>query len=256
MSGHNKWSSIKHKKGAADAKRGKAFSRVSKEIIIAAKEGGGDPALNARLRSAIASAKAVNMPNDNIDRAIKKGIGGGEGAQMDVLTYEGYAAGGVAVIVTCLSDNRNRAAADVRSIFNRYNCNLAGSGAVAYKFHKKARFVIEGENADEEKLFNLLLEGGADVEDISVEDGEAEIVAPPEAFASILKIFEDNNISTTESGISLIPENTTLITDLNTAKQVQKFVDVLEEYDDAQEVVTDMELSDEVAEQLANEEEE
>ncbi|MBQ6474203.1 MAG: YebC/PmpR family DNA-binding transcriptional regulator [Victivallales bacterium] len=256
MSGHNKWSSIKHKKGAADAKRGKAFSRVAKEIIIAAKEGGGDPALNARLRSAIAEAKAVNMPNDNIDRAIKKGLGGGEGAVMDVLTYEGYAAGGVAIIVTCLSDNRNRAAADVRSIFNRYNCNLGGAGAVSYKFHKKARFVIEGEKADEDYLMNLLLEGGADVEDISVEDGVAEVLAPPEAFGDLLKIFEENNIPVSESSVARIPENTTLITDVNVAKQVQKFVDVLEDYDDAQEVVTDMELSDDVAEALAAEEEE
>lgn len=254
MSGHNKWSSIKHKKGAADAKRGKVFSRVAKEIIMAAKEGGGDPELNARLRSAVAAAKAANMPNDNIDRAIKKGVGGGEGTTMDVLTYEGYAAGGVAVIVNCLSDNRNRTAADIRSFFNRYNCNMAGSGAVSWKFHKKARFVIEGPDADEEKLFNLLLDGGADVEDISVDDGVAEIIAPPEAFSSILDIFEKDKIQPAESSITLIPENMTVVSDLATAKQVQKFLDVLEDYDDAQEVVNDMEISDEIAEKLAEEE--
>lgn len=254
MSGHNKWSSIKHKKGAADAKRGKIFSRVSKEIIIAAKEGGGDPDLNARLRSAVAAAKAANMPNDNIERAIKKGCGGGEGAQMDSLSYEGYAAGGVAVIVNCLSDNRNRTAADIRSFFNRYNCNMAGSGAVSWKFHRKARFVVEGPDADETKLFDLLLEGGADVEDISVDDEVAEIIAPPEAFSSILTILEGANIQATESSITLIPENTTVITDVAVAKQVQKFLDVLEDYDDAQEVVNDMEISDEIAEQLAEEE--
>ena len=255
MSGHNKWSSIKHKKGAADAKRGKIFSRISKEIIIAAKEGGGDPDLNARLRSAVAAAKAANMPNDNIDRAIKKGLGGGEGTQLDSLTYEGYAAGGVAVIVNCLSDNRNRTAADIRSFFTRHNCNLGNTGAVSWKFHRKARFVIEGPDADEEKLFNLLLEGGADVEDISVDDGVAEITAAPEAFSDILKILEDNKIQATESTITLIPENTTVISDINTARSVQKFLDALEDYDDAQEVVNDMELSDEVAEQLAAEEE-
>ena len=255
MSGHNKWSSIKHKKGAADAKRGKIFSRISKEIIIAAKEGGGDPDLNARLRSAVAAAKAANMPNDNIDRAIKKGLGGGEGTQLDSLSYEGYAAGGVAVIINCLSDNKNRTAADIRSFFTRYNCNMAGSGAVSWKFHRKARFVVEGEYADESKLFDLLLEGGADVEDISVDDGVAEIIAPPEAFASILKIFEEAKIQPTESSITQIPENTTVFNDINVAKQVQKFLDVLEDYDDAQEVVNDMELSDEVAEQLAAEEE-
>ena len=255
MSGHNKWSSIKHKKGAADAKRGKIFSRISKEIIIAAKEGGGDPDLNARLRSAVAAAKAANMPNDNIDRAIKKGLGGGEGTQLDSLTYEGYAAGGVAVIVNCLSDNRNRTAADIRSFFTRHNCNLGNTGAVSWKFHHKARFIIEGPDADEEKLFNLLLEGGADVEDISVDDGVAEITAAPEAFSDILKILEENKIQATESTITLIPENTTVISDINTARSVQKFLDALEDYDDAQEVVNDMELSDEVAEQLAAEEE-
>ena len=255
MSGHNKWSSIKHKKGAADAKRGKIFSRISKEIIIAAKEGGGDPDLNARLRSAVAAAKAANMPNDNIDRAIKKGLGGGEGTQLDSLTYEGYAAGGVAVIVNCLSDNRNRTAADIRSFFTRHNCNLGNTGAVSWKFHRKARFIIEGPDADEEKLFNLLLEGGADVEDISVDDGVAEITAAPEAFSDILKILEENKIQATESTITLIPENTTVVSDINVARSVQKFLDALEDYDDAQEVVNDMELSDEVAEQLAAEEE-
>ncbi len=253
MSGHNKWSSIKHKKGAADAKRGKIFSRVSKEIIMAAKEGGGDYSLNARLRSAIAAAKAANMPNDNIERAIKKGTGEGSSAVMEVLSYEGYAAGGVAVIVTCLSDNRNRTAADIRSFFNKYNCTMAGAGAVSWKFHRKARFLIEGENANEEKLFELLLDGGTDVEDISVVDDEAEVLAPPESFAAILAILENAGIAATESSIALIPENFTEIKDANTARQVQKFLDVLEDYDDAQEVFTDMLVSDEIAEELANE---
>ena len=252
MSGHNKWSSIKHKKGAADAKRGKVFSRVSKEIIMAAKEGGGDATLNARLRSAVAAAKAANMPNDNIDRAIKKGTGEAGGATMEMLSYEGYAAGGVAVIVTCLSDNRNRTAADIRSYFNKYNCTLGGAGAVSWKFHRKARFLIEGENANEEKLFELLLDGGADVEDISVSDDEAEVLAPPEAFGAILVILEKAHITATESSIALIPENTTEIKDANTARQVQKFIDILEDYDDAQEVFTDMMISDQVAEELDN----
>ncbi len=250
MSGHNKWSSIKHKKGAADAKRGKIFSRVSKEIIMAAKDGGGDIELNARLRAAVSAAKAANMPNDNIDRAIKKGTGEGGGAVMELLSYEGYAAGGVAVIVNCLSDNRNRTAADIRSFFNKYNCNMAGAGAVSWKFHRKAKFLIEGEDANEEKLFNLLLEGGADVEDISVNDGEAEIIAQANAFSDVLKILEDAKITASESSIALIPENTTVITDVNVARQVNKFIDILEDYDDAQEVFTDMEITDEVLEQL------
>lgn len=253
MSGHNKWSSIKHKKGAADAKRGKIFSRVAKEIIMAAKESGGDVTLNVRLRSAIAAAKAANMPNDNIDRAIKKGTGEAGGAVMEVLSYEGYAAGGVAVIVNCLSDNRNRTAADIRSFFNKYNCTMAGTGAVSWKFHRKARFLIEGEDANEEKLFELLLDGGADVEDISVYEDEAEVLAPPEAFGAILNILEKAGITATESSIALIPENTTEIKDAGTARSVQKFIDILEDYDDAQEVFTDMAVSDEVAQELENE---
>ncbi len=254
MSGHNKWSTIKHKKGAADAKRGKIFSRVSKEIIMAAKEGGADPALNARLRSAIAAAKAANMPNDNVDRAIKKGAGGGDGIVMETLSYEGYAAGGVAVIVNCLSDNRNRTAADIRSFFNKYNCSLGASGSVSWKFHRKAKFVIEGEAADEEKLFEILLDGGVDVEDISVDEDYAEIIAPPEAFGAVLGALEKAGITASESSIALIPENLMEVTDVNVAKSVQKFIEVLEDYDDAQEVYTDMDISDEVAEALAAEE--
>ncbi len=253
MSGHNKWSSIKHKKGAADAKRGAIFSRVSKEIIQAAREGGGDPALNARLRAAVAAAKAANMPNDNIDRAIKKGTGELGGAAIEEFTYEGYAAGGVSVIINCMSDNKNRCASDIRSFFSRHNCKMAGSGAVSYKFKRKSRFVVEGDWADEDKLMDLLME--VDVDDIQVDDGTAEIVAAPDAFAKILAIFEANGIVATESTLAMIPESTTQVTEVSTAKSVQKFVDALEEYDDCQAVYHDMELSDDVAEALANEEE-
>ena len=252
MSGHNKWSSIKHKKGAADAKRGAIFSRVSKEIIQAAREGGGDPNLNARLRAAIAAAKAANMPNDNIDRAIKKGTGELGGAAIEEFTYEGYAAGGVSVIINCMSDNKNRCASDIRSFFTRHNCKMAGSGAVSYKFKRKSRFVIEGEWADEDKLMELLMD--ADVDDIQVDDGTAEILAAPDAIAKILAIFEANGIVATESTLAMIPDSTTMVSDLGTAKSVQKFVDALEDYDDCQAVYHDMELSDDVAEALAEEE--
>ena len=253
MSGHNKWSSIKHKKGAADAKRGQLFSRVSKEIILAAKEGGGDPDLNARLRSAINAAKAANMPNDNIDRAIKKGTGALGGAAVEEFTYEGYAAGGVSVIINCMSDNRNRCAADIRNFFTRHNCKMAGTGAVSYKFARKARFVIEGENADEEKLMNLLLEGGADVEDISVDEDTAEIIASTDSFNTIVGLLEQSGITATESSIAMVPDSTTMVSELSTAKSVQKFLDAVEEYDDTTAVYHDMEISDEVAEQLAAE---
>lgn len=255
MSGHNKWSSIKHKKGAADAKRGQLFSRVSKEIIMAAKEGGGDPELNARLRAAVAAAKAANMPNDNIDRAIKKGTGALGGAAVEEFVYEGYANGGVSVIINCMSDNRNRCAADIRSFFTRHNCKQAGSGAVSYKFKRKARFVVEGECADEEKLMSLLLDGGADVEDISVDDGTAEIIADPSSFTDIVKLLEQSGITAAEAGMAMIPDSTTEVTDLSVAKSVQKFLDAVEEYDDCTGVYHDMELSDEVAEKLAAEDE-
>ena len=255
MSGHNKWSSIKHKKGAADAKRGKIFSRVSKEIILAAREGGGDPELNARLRAAISAAKAANMPNDNIDRAIKKGTGALGGAAMEEFTYEGYAAGGVSVIINCLSDNKNRTAADIRNFFTRYNCKQANAGAVSYKFNRKARFEIEGENADEDKLMNLLLENDVDVEDIQVDDGTALILAAPDAFAKVVDVLEKAGITVSESSIAMVPDSTTTVSELSVAKSVQKFLDALEDYDDCQAVYNDMELTDEVAEQLENEEE-
>ena len=254
MSGHNKWSTIKHKKGAADAKRGKIFSRVSKEIIMAAKDGGPDPDLNARLRAAVAAAKAANMPNDNIDRAIKKGTGELGGAAIEEFTYEGYAAGGVSVIINCMSDNKNRCASDIRSFFTRHNCKMAGSGAVSYKFKRKSRFVIEGEWADEDRLMELLMDK-VDVDDIQVDDGTAEIIAAPDAFAKMLAIFEGEGIVPTESTLAMIPDSTTMVSDVSTAKSVQKFVDALEDYDDCQAVYHDMELSDDVAEALAAEEE-
>jgi YebC/PmpR family DNA-binding regulatory protein len=253
MSGHNKWSTIKHKKGAADAKRGKLFSRLAKEITMAAREGGGDPLMNAPLRSAVATAKAANMPNDNIDRAIKKGTGELEGGALEELNYEGYAPGGVAVIVQALSDNRNRTAAEVRNVFNKYNCNMAGAGAVSWMFHRKARFLIEGEAADEEALYELLLGSDVDVEEITVEDGTAEIVAPPEAFGDIMAALEGKGVTATESGVTMIPENTTEVTELSTARSVLRFIEALEDDDDVQSVVSNLEMPDELMEQLADE---
>ena len=253
MSGHNKWSTIKHKKGAADAKRGKLFSRLAKEITMAARDGGGDPGMNPRLRHAVAAAKAANMPNDNVDRAIKKGTGELAGGALEELVYEGYAPGGVAVIATCLSDNRNRTAADVRNIFTRSGASLAGSGAVSWMFHRKSRFVIEGEHADEEALLDVLLEGGADVEDLQVTDDTAEIFAAPEAFAGVGEVLEAAGIGISESGIVMVPENTVELTSKEEARKVLRFVEALEEYDDVQEVYVNFELADELMEELAGE---
>lgn len=251
MSGHNKWSSIKHKKAAADAKRGKMFSRLSKEITLAAREGGGDEEMNPRLRTAIAAAKSANMPNDNIERAVKKGTGELGGAALEELTYEGYAPGGVAIIVNCLSDNRNRTAASIRSYFTKYNSNLAENGSVSWMFHRKARFTVEGDNADEEKLLEALLETGVEeVEDVDVSDGYAEILAPPEVFEQVADALSTADIPISESGVDFVPETTVPVTDTSHAKQVIHLVDAIEEDEDVQAVYTNMDLSDELLESL------
>ncbi len=252
MSGHNKWSSIKHKKAAADAKRGKIFSRLGKEITQAAREGGGDIDMNPRLRTAIDSAKAENMPNDNIDRAIKKGTGELGGAALEELNYEGYAPGGVAILVNCLSDNRNRTAASIRSYFTKYNGNLAENGAVSWMFHRKARFTVQGENADDEKLLEVLLEAGADVEDVIVDDGVAEILASPDAFGDVADALKTASIPISESGIDMVPENTLTVTDPSTAKQVLHLSDALEEDEDVNQVYTNLDVPDDVMAAIAD----
>jgi len=245
MSGHNKWSTIKHKKGAADIKRGKIFSRLAKEITLAARDGGGDVFMNPRLRSAVAAAKASNVPNENIDRAIKKGTGELGGGALEELNYEGYAPGGVAVIVQCLSNNRNRTAAEVRNVFNKYNCNLATAGAVGWMFQRKARFVIEGEAANEDALMELLLGHDIDVEEITVEDESAEIISAPENFNEVLGALEEAGIEVSESSITLVAQNTMEVNDAGTARSITRFIEALEEDDDVQTVVSNLDLTDE-----------
>jgi YebC/PmpR family DNA-binding regulatory protein len=252
MSGHSKWANIKHKKEAADKAKGKMFSRVGKEIMVAAKNGGADPNSNPALRSALAAAKAVNMPNANIERAIKKGIGELGDVVFEEIVYEGYAAGGVAVIVDCLTDNRNRSISDVRMAFERNNGNMAGSGAVARMFKRQAHFIISGEWADEDKLMDVVLENGAN--DLEVEDGIAEVWADPEYFEDLLKVFEEKGIPTDTAEVVRKPEMVTEITDASVARQVMRMIDRLEELDDVQNVTSNYELSDAVAEELENEE--
>ena len=253
MSGHNKWSSIKHKKAAVDAKKGKIFSRLSKELMLAAKTGGKDPDANPRLRTAIVAAKGANMPNDNIERAIKKGAGELGGQSLEELSYEGYAVGGVAVIVDCLSDNRNRTAADIRSIFSKANGTMANNGAVAWIFKRKARFVIEGEHAQEEALMELCFDAGIDVDDINVDEGQAEIITPPESFDDVVAVLEKSQISPTESGIVRVPENEVQISDISIARQVIRLLDLIEEYDDVQNVYANANIADDILEKLGTE---
>ena len=248
MSGHSKWANIKHKKDAADKARGRIFSRLGKEIMVAAKMGGGDVDTNPRLRSGIAAAKAANMPNANIERAIKKGLGELGDVTFEEIQYEGYAAGGVALLIDCLTDNRNRSASEVRTTLDRNNGNLASSGSVAYMFKRQSHFVIEGENADEDKLMDIVLEAGAD--DLIVEDGVAEIWGEPAAFEAIADALSAANITASEAAVTRRPDNTINITDAHTAEQVLKLIDKLEDLDDVQEVTANFEIDDSIADQV------
>jgi YebC/PmpR family DNA-binding regulatory protein len=248
MAGHSKWANIKHKKAATDKKKGKIFSKLAKEIMVAAKDGGGNPNDNPRLRTALTAAKAANMPGTNVDRAIKKGTGELAGVNFEEILYEGYGPAGIAVMVECLTDNRNRTASEVRYVFDRNNGNLAGSGAVNWMFHRKAHFVISGENADEEKLMELTLDAGA--EDIESEDGMAEIWAAPEAFEDIMKALEDAGIETEEAAIVQNPENTVEIKDLSEAKQALRIIDLLEDLEDVQAVHSNFEIDEEILDQV------
>ena len=248
MSGHSKWANIKHKKDAADKARGRIFSRLGKEIMVAAKMGGGDVDTNPRLRSGIAAAKAANMPNANIDRAIKKGLGELGDVTFEEIQYEGYAAGGVALLIDCLTDNRNRSANEVRTTLDRNNGNLASSGSVAYMFKRQSHFVIEGENADEDKLMDIVLDAGA--EDLIVEDGVAEIWGEPAAFEAIANALEAAGITASEAAVTRRPDNTVSITDVHTAEQILKLIDKLEDLDDVQEVTGNFEIDDSIADQV------
>lgn len=251
MAGHSKWANIKHQKAAADKKKGKVFSRLGKEIMVAAKMGGGDANANPRLRAALTSARAANMPNVNIDRAVKKGLGELGDVVFKEIVYEGYAAGGVAVLVDCLTDNSNRSASEVRLAFDRCNGNMANSGAVARIFSRKSHFIVTGENADEDKLMDIVLDAGA--EDLEVEDGIAEIWGPPENFEAISKALTEAGIAADEAEVVRRPEMTTELTEVGIAKQVLRLIDRLEDLDDVQMVTANFEIADEIAEQLEEE---
>jgi len=216
--------------------------------MVAVKAGGKDPATNVKLRMALASARAGNMPRENIDRAIKKGAGELGNVVYEEITYEGYGPAGTALIVECLTDNRNRTISDVRMAFERNGGNLAASGAVAWMFQRQSHFIVEGENADEDKLMELLLDAGAD--DIVVEDGVAEIWASPDAFADIAKALEDAGIECSEAKLTRRPDNTVEVKDVSTAQKILRLVDRLEELDDVQSVNSNEEITPEVMEQL------
>jgi YebC/PmpR family DNA-binding regulatory protein len=247
MSGHSKWSSIKHKKGAADAKRGKIFTRLIREITVAARMGGGDPSGNPRLRSAIAAGKAENMPKENIERAIKKGTGELEGVSYEESNYEGYGPGGVAVLVDCLTDNKNRTVAEVKHAFERHGGNLGEPGCVAWMFDKKGLIVIEKEQVDEEKLLDLALEAGA--EDVNDEEDEFEVITDPAAFEAVKETIDTANIPYTLAEISMIPKNTVKL-EGKKAQQILNLMQALEDNDDVSNVYANFDIPDEVMEAL------
>ncbi len=241
MSGHSKWSSIKHKKADRDAKRGKLFTKFIKEITIAARLGGGDINANPRLRTAVTTAKAQSMPNDNIDRAIKKGTGELGGAQPDQITYEGYGPGGVAIIVDVLTDNRNRVVADLRFMFSRHGGNLGEAGCVAWMFKKKGLITVDKQAVDEDRLIEIALEAGA--EDVNASDESFEIVTAPENYTAVRTALDNAKIAVVGGEVSLEPDTTVRISG-HTAEQVLKLVDDLEDHDDVQSVAANFNIDD------------
>jgi YebC/PmpR family DNA-binding regulatory protein len=248
MSGHSKWSTIKRKKGAADAKRGKIFTKIIKEITLAARLGGGDPDGNARLRTAILAAKMENMPKDNIERAIKKGTGEGGTVVYEEVTYEGYGPGGVAVFVEVTTDNRNRTVAEIRHIFSKHGGNLAENGAVSWIFAKKGSILIDKNTVDEDKLMEAVLDAGA--EDIREEENEFELITSPGAFDTVRKALEDAGIKYLEAKVGMIPQNTVKL-DGDKAVSMLKLMEKMEDNDDVQNVYANFDIPDAIMEKLS-----
>ncbi len=247
MSGHNKWSSIKHKKGAADAKRGRIFTRIVKEIILAAKSGGGDPETNPRLRTAILTAKNANMPRDNIERAIKRGTGEIEGVNYEEFTYEGYGQNGVGIVVDVMTDNKNRTVAEVRHVFSKYGGNLAETGAVAWNFEYKGYFEVPVAGLEEEEFMLQALEAGAD--DVQTGEEYFEVYTSPTEFHTVLGNMEEAGFSVENAELTRIPKNTINADDV--APKLLKLIDMLEDLDDVQKVYANFEISDEVMAELS-----
>ena len=246
MSGHSKWATIKHKKGALDAKRGQLFTKLIKEISIAAK-GGGNPETNPRLRTAIERAKASNMPTDNIDRAVKKGTGELPGVVYEEVTYEGYGPKGIAILVEIVTDNKNRASSEIRNIFAKTGGNMAGSGSVSWIFEKKGYFVVSKKTIDEDKLMSIVLEEGA--EDLITEEENYAIKSSPADFEKVKKALDANKIKLESAEITMVPKSTIKVVG-DDAKQVLALVDALEEHEDVQNVYANFDIPDDILKTL------
>jgi YebC/PmpR family DNA-binding regulatory protein len=250
MSGHSKWSSIKHKKGAADAKRGKLFSKLSRAIIVAAKEGGPEPANNLALQNAIEKARSYSMPKDNIERAIARGAGqDADAAAFETILYEGYAPGGVAVIVEALTDNRNRTAADVRHLFAKSDGNLGESGSVAWLFERRAIVLVDG-TADEDELTLAAAEGGA--EDIERDGSSWQVTAAPEDLSAVRAAIEGAGFTVDSAELTMAPKTTIEVADESQAKKILRLIDALEDNDDVQEVYANFDIPERVLEEVAS----
>jgi YebC/PmpR family DNA-binding regulatory protein len=241
MSGHSKWSTIKHKKAAQDAKRGKLFTKLIKELTIAARLGGGDPEGNPRLRSAVSAAKGANMPADNIKRAIQKGTGELPGVSYDEVVYEGYGPGGVAILVEVLTDNKNRTTAEIRHVFSKHGGNLGEPNSVAWIFEKKGLCLVPASATTEDRLMEVVLDAGAD--DLRTEDDQFHVVTAPEAFEAVRSALEGAEIGTTEASLTMEPQNTVHL-DGKKAQQCIKLLEVLEDHDDVQNVHANLEFDD------------
>jgi len=246
MSGHSKWSTIKHKKGAADAKRGKVFTRIIKEMTVAARMGGGDVNSNPRLRAAVAEAKANNMPKDNVERAIKRGTGELEGATYEEITYEGYGPGGVALMVEAMTDNSNRTTPEIRHIFEKNGGNMGTPGSVRFQFERKGYFSVDKKAADEDKLMEIALEAGAD--DLRSDDSDVfEIYTSSDAFEPVRQALEKNKIATLEAKLGQIPSNFVKL-DETKAKQMMRLMEALDDHDDVQNVWSNFDIPEELME--------
>ncbi len=244
MSGHSKWKTIQHKKGAADAKRGKVFSKLSKELMVVARNGGSDINTNAALRNLVQKCKSVNMPNDNVERAIKKGAGELDGVVFEEVVYEGYSAGGVGLVVYVLTDNKNRAAAEIRHTFTRHGSSFAAQGAVTRGFQRRGQIFVDATTIEEDKLMSIVLEAGAD--DLQRDGDQFEILTDPSTFADVTAALEKAGVKTVGAEVGLVPLNYVPVSNKQTANAVMKFIADLEEHDDVQNVYSNMDVDESV----------
>ncbi len=249
MAGHSKWANIQHRKSAQDAKRAKLFTRYIREITVAARLGGPDPEANPRLRAAITAAKSVNMPKDNIERAIQRGAGGGDAANIEEVRYEGYGPGGVAILVDCMTDNRNRTVSDVRSTFNKGGGNLGETGCVSWMFQQKGQFLFDRNSADEERIIEVALEAGADDVQDKPDEGCIEVLCDPSVFNDVQQAFEDAGLKPQMAEITWLPQNTVHV-EGETAEKLIRLIERLEDLDDVQNVYANYDIDEKELERL------